>query len=52
MGEYILTGLKHGGYVVGLIVSLGGFAALVALVCTVVGYLVNPDKDDNEEGDE
>ena len=51
-GGYMALGLRHGAYVLGLLTTLGGFAAVVGLVCALVGYLANPEKDDDKEDDD
>ena len=48
-GGYMLLGIRHGAYVLGLLTALGGFAAIVGLVCALVGYLANPETD-KEDG--
>lgn len=35
--EYMLRGLCHGGYVLGLLLALSVAAGLIALFCTLMG---------------
>lgn len=35
--EYMLKGLCHGGYVMGLVLALGVAAGLIALFCLLMG---------------
>lgn len=48
-GEYIRLGACHGGYVVGLIAALGTCVMVVGLVIALVGYLVNPEKKEDDK---
>lgn len=46
--EYMLKGLCHGGYVMGLVLALGVAAGLIALFCLLIGMAFgeNDEKDD------
>lgn len=46
--EYMLRGLCHGGYVMGLLLALGVAAGLIALLCLLMGMAFgeNDEKDD------
>lgn len=51
-GAYVLLGVRHAGYVIGLLATLGVVACAVALVCLLAGYLANPDDHHQKEDDE
>ena len=45
-------GMAHGGYVIGLIVSLGAFALFVGIMCLALIHVANglwPDDDEENE---
>lgn len=44
--EYMLRGLCHGGYVIGLLMSLGLAAGLVALFCLFLGSIANNEENE------
>ena len=41
--EYMLRGLCHGGYVIGLVAALGVAASLIALFCLLMGMAFGED---------
>jgi len=42
--EYMLKGLCHGGYVLGLLISLGAGVGLVALFFALIGMASGEDR--------
>ena len=48
-GEYIRLGACHGGYVIGLLAALGGFAVVAGIVITAAWYLVGREEQNGEE---
>lgn len=47
--EYMLRGLCHGGYVIGLVAALGVAAGLVALFCSLMGMAFGEQEDKDDE---
>lgn len=48
-GDYMLLGVKHGGYVIGLLGVLLLFATGVFALCSVAAYL-GRDEDERDDG--
>ena len=46
--EYMLKGLCHGGYVMGLVLALGVAAGLIALFCLLMGMAFGENGDEAE----
>lgn len=44
--EYMLKGLCHGGYVIGLLLSLGIMVGVVALFCMFAGAVFGEEEND------
>lgn len=42
--EYMLKGMCHGGYVIGLILSLGVMVGVVALFCAFMGAVFGDEE--------
>lgn len=48
-GEYVRLGACHGGYVIGLLAALGGFAVVAGIVITAAWYLVGREETKEED---
>lgn len=47
--EYMLRGLCHGGYVIGLVAALGVAAGLVAMFCALMGMAFGESDEQDDE---
>ena len=47
--EYMLRGLCHGGYVLGLLLALGVAAGLIALLCLLMGMAFGEEGEDRRK---